>query len=281
MNRNSMAGFSLMALMVSLAIVGIISAVLTSLSKNAMDSARQMETLNDVNTLQMIVGSTLGSQFNCGCNVNPTLRPGGAAAAKYGFLTSSVTSTTKPQFVLPNVAQYGPSCASGPVILSASQNYGKFLKVTSIVLRVLSQIPGTTNYLGEFEVNLSKTSGFVGSSTLKRTFPVNLSTSTVGTLSYVEGCSVYSPSPDVVTVGPSSASYGASSVEKYCPPGYVMMGCLGSREPNAYDNCDEAHCGLVGTVRLFNPTTQQEGCRVGIDSNGSNAPTIYVTCMKK
>lgn len=86
------------------------------------------------------------------------------------------------------------------------------------------------------------------------------------------------PSSYFTEVSPTPGSPGATSSVALCPTGFKRVGCTGSRHPNADDNCNEADCGLVGVIPVT--VSGQEGCKVGIDSNGANRPTVSVFCIR-
>lgn len=72
-------------------------------------------------------------------------------------------------------------------------------------------------------------------------------------------------------------SSAAQTVDVFCPPGTVRVGCMGSREKDFIDTCSEDNCGIVGLGPI-----PGEGCRVQIDadSGGSGTkPKVWASCQ--
>lgn len=96
--------------------------------------------------------------------------------------------------------------------------------------------------------------------------------------------------PQVRVVKELTLPGGASSTA-YCPSNEYLIGCTGSREENAVDDCAEENCGLIGVVPvdpagnvlisdLNTGNTKGFGCMLGRDPNLSEKGVVHAYCLK-
>jgi hypothetical protein len=214
----------------------------------------------------------LSDAFNCGCIfAGSTPFPAAGTLRLNGFAQPDIIGRYA------NADCSGDPAIPNPLITRAGVDG---VRLDSVDIMNISLVSGM--YVGTMHVGITSSRDVIGPSQLFVKIPVAIQVTPSGGNVQLESCTAEKDLSDAIAGGAYlpeiqvvKATNGGQVAEVQCPADFTRISCMGSRQRDLRDTCDEDGCGLVG-VGPVDPN----GCKVKIDSGRGTSPTVWATCVR-